>query len=345
MSRWPDAWTPHVHRAVGRAAGLGAFLWQHSFRAVTVLLVALVVFTAARQVPSGGSKTTQTPPVAEAVVHEAPKPIDWPQKFAWLSKRSRGAFESLSKRIPPPEGFARVSVEPGSFADWLRHLPVAAADRAVTNSKHQTVFEPGDSQLAAVIDLQPGAGNLLLPPAMLVRLRAEYLWSAKADNITFHYTSGHEARWEDWVAGQRPSVQGKKVSFRQERPRDDSRDSFCSYLETLFRYTTIYSVFNDSEPVGNGTIAAGDMFVVTGRRDKKESKEFVAQSAVLVLDVATNPEGRVKVLLGQGGNPAQTFHVLKSPEGDPWFTVSQSQGVTLSGRDTLKLKYLRRWKS
>src|ERR1043166_7680940 len=184
MSEWPAKTGMHlVQQGSHRAKFFASFLWQHSFRAVTVLLVALVIFTAARQVPSGGSKTTQTPQAVQAVVQEPAKPIDWPHQYAWLSKRSIAAYQPLTKRIPPPDGFARTSVDPGSFADWLRHLPVAPADRAVTNSKHQTVFEPGDSRIAAVIDLQPGAGNLLLSPAMMVRLRAEYLWSSKTENL------------------------------------------------------------------------------------------------------------------------------------------------------------------
>ena len=335
VSPWTAATGMHLVQQGGlRAKLLAAYLWQHSFRAVTVLLVASVIFTAARQVPSGGSKTLQTPQTAQAILQEPPKSLDRPQQYAWLSKRSRATYESLSKRIPPPEGFTRTTVEPGSFADWLRHLPVAPQDRPVTNSKHQSVMEANDPRIAAVIDLQPGAGNLLLGPAMMVRLRAEYLWASKYENVAFHYTSGHEALWADWAAGQRPSVQGKKVAFHKERPTDDSRDSFCSYLETLFRYTTIYSVYNDSEPASSGTIAAGDMFIVTGRQG----------AAALVLDVATNQEGHVRVLLGQGGQPAQTFHVLRAPDGTPWFTVSQSQGISLGPRETLKLKNLRHWK-
>jgi hypothetical protein len=256
--------------------------------------------------------------------------------YAWLSRRSRAAYEPLAGRIDPPEGFARVKVSPGSFAEWLRHLPVAPPDRPVTNAKRKTVIPAGDASLAAVIDLQPGAGNLLLAPAMMVRLRAEYLWSAgKTDGLAFHFTSGHASTWADWAAGDRPSVKGKLVAFRRERPPDDSRDNFCSYLETLFRYTTVYSLLQDSEASAEGTIAPGDMFIQTGR----------AAHALMVLDVAVGPGGRVKALLGQGGNPAQTFHVLRAADGSPWFGVSASGGVAASGGRSLRLKDLRHWRS
>jgi len=324
-----------LHAASDRTRDLAGSAWRHCFRLVAVVLVGIVVFTAAKQVPSPGTRSGQTPPILEASVPDPPKAIDWARQYAWLSKRSRASYEPLIHRIPPPEGFSRADVPQGSFADWLRHLPVAPSDRPVTNSKRQTVIPAGDDRIAAVIDLQPGAGNLLLSPAMMVRLRAEFLWSAgKLDALAFHYTSGHPARWADWAAGARPTVKGKLVTFRQERPPDDSRDSFCSYLETVFRYTTVYSVFQDSEKSADGTIAPGDMFILTGR----------AAHALMVLDVATNPAGRVKVLLGQGGNPAQTFHVIRADDGSPWFSVSKAGGVTLRGKESLKLKDLRHWR-
>lgn len=324
------------HGAAEWALHWAQSIWRHSFRVLTILLVTTVIFTAVRQVPSPGSKGGQTPQALEAYLQDAPPPIDWPRQYAWLSKRARASYQPLINRTAPPDGFTRATVPNSSFADWLRHLPVATEDRAVTNSKRQNVIPAGDARIAAVIDLQPGAGNLLLAPAMMVRLRAEYLWATKnLDTLAFHYTSGHEAKWTDWTAGQRPTVKGKLVTFQMERPQDDSRDSFCSYLETLFRYTTVYSLFHDTEKAADNTIAAGDMFVITGR----------AAHAVMVLDVAMNPAGRVKVLLGQGGNPAQTFHILRADDGCPWFSVSKSSGVLLHGREALRLKDMRHWKT
>jgi hypothetical protein len=30
----------------------------------------------------------------------------------------------IASRIPPPAGFRRIKIESGTFADWLRHLPM-----------------------------------------------------------------------------------------------------------------------------------------------------------------------------------------------------------------------------
>ena len=69
-----------------------------------------------------------------------------------------------------------------------------------------------------------------------------------------------------------------------------------------------------------------------------------AAHAVMILDVATSPAGRVKVMLGEGGNPAQTFHVLRAEDGTGWFAVSKSTGIALRGKESLKLKDLRHWR-
>ncbi|MBU1652441.1 DUF4846 domain-containing protein, partial [bacterium] len=51
------------------------------------------------------------------------------QVYNWLEDTIQG--ENLARRISAPEGFMRVPVESGSFADWLRNLPVKEADTAV----------------------------------------------------------------------------------------------------------------------------------------------------------------------------------------------------------------------
>lgn len=318
------------------AGGWPAWIGRHGTRLLALLIVAAVVFKATRTSPEAGTRSLELPQPAAAADEAAPAPkIDHANRYAWLTRRGRAAYIPLRERIPPPEGFQRVDVEPGSFADWLRNLPVAPSDRAVTNFRRQVVIPAGDPQIAAVIDLQPGAGNLLTAPAMAVRLRAEYAWvSGGLPNLVFHYTSGHPVSWADWAAGQRPVVRGRKVEFEHDRPADASRESFCGYLETLFRYTTVYSLLQDTQAASDASIAAGDVFVTGGRLGM----------AVLVLDVATGPGGGVRVLLGQGGNPAVTFHVPCSVPGQPWCQVSKSRGISLQGREWLKLKDLRHWK-
>ncbi|MFQ5496112.1 MAG: DUF4846 domain-containing protein, partial [Phycisphaerae bacterium] len=84
---------------------------------------------------------------------------------------------------------------------------------------------------------------------------------------------------------------------------------------------------------GDRTIAPGDIFLRPGPRGH----------ALMVLDLATDARGGVRMLLGEGGRPAQTFHVLRSDHGSPWFPVSRSLRIDLAARGRFALRHLRRW--
>jgi len=180
---------------------------------------------------------------------------------------------------------------------------------------------------------------------MLVRLRAEYAWTSRSlSGLAFHYTSGHLSAWSEWAGGKRPVVRGKLVHFEESHAADDSRENFCGYLETLFRYTTVYSLLEDTRRNEDGTIAGGDIFVTTSPPKARSAGANRPGHAVMVLDVAMNEKGHLRILLGQGGNPAVSFHVPRSDEGSPWFAVSRSSGITLQGRTWFRLTDLRHWK-
>lgn len=314
-----------------RSAGKRRRNWIRSIGGAVAILV---VLASARQLSSPtslhGVRTTsdgsarRAIPVARSAAN-----------YAWLSKREAAKYAPLVDRIAPPDDFTRIPAPAGSFAAWLRHLPVLPADTPVTTGKRKVVLSSGDPHLAAVIALQPRTEKALAGPNMLVRLRAEYCWATKQMNgVGFHFTSGHLSRWDQWAEGQRPTVSGKTVAFKPAAERDDSRDSFCSYLETIFQYSSVYSVFDDTRPVEDGSIAPGDVFLRPGKNS----------CSLLVIDVVTNDAHDVRVLLGDAGTPAQTFHVVNSTDGSPWFPIVRSEDLTLDQNRTLRMKDLRRWR-
>jgi hypothetical protein len=63
----------------------------------------------------------------------------------------------------------------------------------------------------------------------------------------------------------------------------------------------------------------------------------------MILDIATDGRGRVKVLLGEGGTPAQAFHVLRNDAGSAWFLITQTRPIDLGRRGVFTLKDLRHW--
>lgn len=254
--------------------------------------------------------------------------------YAWLSRTSAKAYQPLEARIAPPEGFVRVAVKPRSFGDWLRRLPLRPEGSAVLNGAKKPVIPATSAELAAVVDLQPGNGNFLNAANIVLRLRGEYLWSCgPRETIRFSFTNGEPFDWKQWKSGARPAVSGRQVTWSQNETPDDSRRSYTGYLETLFKYSSVYSLFKDTQPVSDETVQPGDVFVVPGRPGH----------AVVVLDVATNPSGEVRALLGQGGSPPRTFHVLSASRGSPWFELRAGSGLTIPGWGPVSLKQLRRW--
>lgn len=312
---------------------------RYSFR------IALVVFFGGFILFNTRSAENKTKLAADRMAipqssYASPAIAEKPRVYAWLSPRNIAKTAPLCERIEPPTGYERLRTAHGSFGDWLRHLPTWPADTPVTTAKRKVVLKPDDKTLAAVIALQPGSARVLDASNMLIRLRAEYLWAGGVlDNVQFHFTSGHVSKWSDWAAGKRPAVKGRKVDFHDERPPDASRDSFCSYLETIFQFSSPYSILDDTRPVEDGSISPGDIFLNPALR-----KGY----ALIVLDVAHETGNAsapaVRILLGTGGTPPQTLHVLRAADGSPWFAVSQSHGVTVPGRGVLQFKHLRRWK-
>ena len=232
------------------------------------------------------------------------------QPYLWkVSNES----QSLSKTIIPPKGYSRISVSAGSFAAWLRNLPIRAGHPAVLlfNGK------PKEDQEAhfAVVDIDVGKENLQQCADAIMRLRAEYLFSSgHQENICFRFTSGDKAEWARWRDGYRPLVAGKVVKWMKRAKEDPSYSNFRSYLTEVDRWAGTASLSKElltvNEPV---KVGIGDVFIKGG----------APGHAVLVVDMAQDSSGRRVFLLGQSYMPAQDIHILKNPISDlsPWYSA------------------------
>ena len=296
-------------------------------------MIAVVILSSASLVVSPASMQRRKPTVPN-ISTSVEQRVDPALRYAWLSNGQRRAYESLSLRITPPAGYFRVEVPAGSFAHWLRHLPAAPEGTPVTTADRAIVLPADHPNLAVAIALQPHLRRLLCGSNMMLRLRAEYAWATGLTRtVAFHYTSGQLASWRAWSEGVRPVTEGRAVRFKKTGIIDDSRDSFCGYLETLFQYASSLSLLDDTRRVEDGTLAAGDILLHAG----------CDGHALMILDVATDSRGQVCVMLGEGGMPVQTFHVLRSDGGSPWFAITQSRVVDLGELGVFQLKHLRRW--
>ena len=235
-------------------------------------------------------------------------------RYAW-SPTPPPVQDTLATRIPPPPGFVRTPAPPGSWAEWLRGLPLKPAGAPV---KLHTGAPKGRQDVhAAVIDIDVGARDLQQCADAIMRLRGEWLFAAgRTRDIAFNDTSG------------------KRLAFAR-RPRTDYA-SFRKYMDFVFAYAGTYSLERELKSVRVDAIDVGDVFIKGG----------FPGHAVLVADVARNAAtGETRFLLLQSFMPAQEMHVLKNPassDGSPWYGTDFGETL-VTPEWTFARNALRRW--
>lgn len=240
----------------------------------------------------------------------APPTAAEPIAHPWRASAATPA-DTLAARIAPPPGYTRVPAPPGSWAEWLRALPLKPPGAKV--HLHTGGEKWRQDVHAAVVDIDVGNRDLQQCADAVMRLRAEWLWSAgRQRDIAFDYTDGGRVPFSRWAQGERPSETGK--SWRSSGKPDASYASFRKYMTQVFVYAGTFSLARELKPVPIADIAIGDVLIKGG----------FPGHAVLVADMATNAAGEKRFLLLQSYMPAQDIHVLKSPAdatGSPWYTL------------------------
>ena len=237
--------------------------------------------------------------------------------YPWLENQN--TKPTVANHIETPNGFKRVKVDSGSFADWLRHLPLKEAKRPVYlyNGKKKL----NQDAHFVVIDIDTGKRDLQQCADAVMRLRAEYLYSTKDFSlIHFNFTSGHPAHFTKWAEGFRPVVSENSVTWVKKADADSSYDNFRQYLNTVFTYAGSYSLSKELESVSNiEHVKIGDVFIKGG----------FPGHAVIIIDMAYNEKtGRKVFLLVQSYMPAQDIHILKNPTDktlSPWYDTDFGQ--------------------
>ncbi len=221
----------------------------------------------------------------------------------------------LQARFPTPPGYQRAAVPPGSFAEWLRGLPLAATGTPVLNNNGGTVFSGDDEYVAAVVAIDVGAGDLQQSADAVVRLNAEWLWAQdEPGRISYRSVSKLDMPFSRWAKGQRLIASGPNVFWvLQSKPRDATYADFRQYIDAVMLWTNNISLAARATRITDPKqLAAGDFFLQT--RGKGH--------AILVLDVAEKPTGERVALLGQAlQNPAQSFHVIRPGRETAWFSL------------------------
>lgn len=242
-----------------------------------------------------------------------------PEVFTWIEDYDPA--NGIVLRIPPPSGLRRVASRPQSFGHWLRFLPLKPGRPAIM--LHSGKPKHNQNAHFAVIDIDTGESDLQQCADAVIRLRAEYLRSAgRVEDIHFNFTSGDNCDWNKWVEGQRPVIDGNKVSWKtvNTKPDDRSEANFRKYLNTVFTYASTRSLAKELVPVEYfWDMEIGDVFIHPG----------APGHAVIVVDMVEYPKtGRKGFMLAQSFTPAQDMHILINP-GDsktgPWYPLPSRQ--------------------
>ena len=237
-----------------------------------------------------------------------------PRFYTWLDKYKTS--EAVAIRLSTPEGYERAETPPGTFADWLRHIPLKKRRPAVR--LYDGRKKRNQKAHFAVVDIDAGTKDLQQCADAVIRLRAEYLNSVgDYEGIHFNFTSGDKASFTEWIEGYRPVVSDEnKVSWTKSGVKDSSYQNFRKYLERVFIYAGSFSLKKEMQKVQNvNEMQIGDVFVQGG----------FPGHAVIVVDMAVKKDSGEKVfLLAQSYMPAQDIHILKNPTDsglDPWYKL------------------------
>lgn len=239
-----------------------------------------------------------------------------------LSNEARTVKENnkLATRILPPEGFERTKVENGSFAEYLRNLPLKRHGSPVllyngSEKSRQNVH-------FAVIDLPIGKKDLHQCADAIMRLKAEYHFKKKEyDRIHFNFTNGFKFEYSRWKNGERVKVRGNKTNWVKSGKPSTSYDSFWKYMEMTFSYAGTHSLSQELLSVPLKDVKIGDIFIQGG----------FPGHAVLVVDMVINKTtGEKLFLLAQSYMPAQETHVLINPNDaalSPWYSLNTKDEI------------------
>jgi hypothetical protein len=212
--------------------------------------------------------------------------------------------------IPLPQGFTRMPADSNSFASWLRKLPL---------KKRKSVYlyngqlKPNQDAQFAVLDIPVGDKDLQQCADAVMRLRAEYLYTQRRyDKIVF---------WDN---------AGKRYAFAAPF----TRSNFMQYLQRVFAMCGSASLEKQLHVANWQNLQPGDVLIRGG----------FPGHAVMVMDVATNTDGKKLYLLAQSYMPAQDIHVLLNPAtaGNAWYEANEHENIH-TPEWTFSNRHLRQW--
>ncbi len=222
---------------------------------------------------------------------------------------------TVEERFAPPAGFARVPAGKGSFAEYLRKLPLRAYGEKVHyydgSIKNKDVY-------VSVVDMEIGTRDLLQCADAVMKLRAEYLYAKKDyDSIGFHISNGDLMEYRRWTEGYRPKVKGSSVTWSRTDRTGFGRAVFEEFLTFIYGWAGTLTLSAELVKKDLRDMAIGNVFIKGGSPGH----------VVMIVDLAESPKtGEKAFLLAQSYMPAQEIQILKSGfPMSPWYRIAAGE--------------------
>lgn len=241
----------------------------------------------------------------------------------------------ISERFSAPADFVRIPQKPGSFGEFLQNTSLKPNGTLV--HLYNGAEKPA-KVAAAVLSYDVGSKDLQQCADAVMRLRAEYLYQAKQyEALHFNFTSGFNAQYSKWRAGNRITVKGNSVSWVKTTKESTSYQSFREYLDRVFMYAGTASLAKELKPVPLSQMQVGDVFILGGSPGH----------AVTVVDMAINKKTNKKLfMIAQSYMPAQDIHILinkNKPAISPWYELDENAELIYTPEWTFEPSDLKRF--
>lgn len=214
--------------------------------------------------------------------------------------------------IPLPGEYTRTQVSLNSFASWLRNIPLKKDKRVY---KFDGSLKKNQAAQFAVLDVSVGHTDLQQCADAVMRLKAEYLFHTKNfAHIIFTDNAHREYKFM-------PPYTKQKLQI------------FLNKVFTMCGSASLEQQLTKHIPITE--VEAGDVLIHGG----------FPGHAVIVMDVATNREGKKIYLIAQSYMPAQDIHILKNPVNDqlsPWYEATAGR-IIQTPEYTFTKEQLKRW--
>jgi hypothetical protein len=243
--------------------------------------------------------------------------------------------KTLGTRFNPPPGYHRIDANEAGYTAFLRQLPLKPHGSLVHYYNGEVKEAAGI--YAAVVDLDVGNKDLQQCADAVMRLRAEYLFTAgRANEIHFRLTNGFLADFARWTQGYRIAVSGNNASWQKTAGTASDHKTLRTFLDIVYSYAGSLSLSKELEPVAWADMQPGDVLIIGGSPGHAET----------VMDMAEDDHGHKVFLLSQSYMPAQDIQILENPSNpdiSPWYALREAPYTVRTPQYDFTTADLKRW--